>query len=272
MTSRHLTILPECRERERGQATRGRPPTMPTSRRRRTTRRRADADDDDADDDEAPAGEQADLRRGPTTAHGSTSNRRTWCALRLECLPRQQAMSNPKRAPVIMPKGQRYPGSGRAKGTPNRVSVEARVLVGQLVQDGEYQARLRRDFALRKLHPTIEAMVWAYHVGKPRETVTVNATVDINARIEEERRVFAALEIHDLEQLAAESQALVDRAVALAKVRSGGAAPQDVVVPADLPKVSEETLGIMAGSDNGSSDNQTDQPDDTAVNSDRTEG
>ena len=112
----------------------------------------------------------------------------------------------------------RHPGAGRKKGQINRITVEARTLVSQLVGNPNYQHKLRRDFELRKVHPTIESLVWQYHLGKPTQPVNIQGglSIDIDARLDEERRVFASLDIADLEQLAAESQALVDRAFQLA--------------------------------------------------------
>lgn len=159
---------------------------------------------------------------------------------------------NPK---IIRPKGERYPGSGRVKGTPNRVAVQARVLVGELVNSAEYQRRLRRDFELRRVHPTIESLVWAYHLGRPKQDIQIAGQIDISARIEEERRAFLSLDLADLEELAADSQRLVDRALALAKRRDDGPTPQDVAVAHDLPIVSGELLGNCSGSDNTSSVN-----------------
>ena len=116
------------------------------------------------------------------------------------------------------PKGFRQPGSGRRPGQRNKISVEARQLARELVNNPVYQRRLRRDFERRKLHPTIEALVWQYHLGRPPQAVAVagSMTVSVNARLEQERQAFAALDLADLEVLAAESQRLVDRAFQLA--------------------------------------------------------
>jgi hypothetical protein len=128
----------------------------------------------------------------------------------------------PRKPPPVWPKGTRPPDSGRQKGTPNRITVEVRTLVSQLLNDVTYQHKLRDDFRRRKVHPTIEALIWTYHLGKPTQPMAMSGSLalDVNARLEEERRIFATLDLHDLEQLAAESQGLVDRAIALAKVRS----------------------------------------------------
>ena len=150
------------------------------------------------------------------------------------------------------PKGTRTPGSGRKKGTPNRITVEAKVLVAQLVNDPAYQHRLRHDFRLRRIHPTVETLVWQYHLGRPTQPIAMSGSLglDVNARLEEERRVFASLDLADLEQLAAESQALVDRAFQLSRMSQAAlAAPLDVVVAAVADADDAETLGNMGGSD-----------------------
>jgi hypothetical protein len=143
----------------------------------------------------------------------------------------------PRTPPPVWPKGTRPPNSGRKKGTPNRITVEVRQLVSELVTDRAYQQKLRSDFRRRKVHPTIEALIWTYHLGKPRQTIDVTATVDVDARLEEEKRIFATLDLADLEQLAAESQALVDRALALSRARFAAAAPAPpAVVDPDPPR------------------------------------
>jgi hypothetical protein len=128
----------------------------------------------------------------------------------------------PRKPPPVWPKDTRPANSGRAKGVPNRISVEVKQLVAQLVNDVAYQHKLRDDFRRRKVHPTVEAMIWSYHLGKPRQTIEMNATVDVNARLEEEKRIFATLDVADLEDLAAESQRLVDRALRLSRARIAG--------------------------------------------------
>jgi len=120
--------------------------------------------------------------------------------------------------------------------------------------------KLRRDFVARKVHPAIESLVWSYHLGKPSQPleVTGSMALDVHARLEEERRVFAQLDIRDLEQLAAESQALVDRAFQLAKIASNAPQdPQDVVVRENEENPPSEMLGKGAESYKRAYDNQT---------------
>ena len=169
----------------------------------------------------------------------------------------------PRRPPPRPPKGSRF-GQGRAKGTPNKVSVEVRQLVSELVTNASYQQKLRRDFQARKVHPTIESLVWAYYLGKPRQDIAVTATVTVDAKIEAERRAFALLDLRDMEVLAAESQALVDRAMALARARI----PQDVVVEAEPVETGAELLGNTSGSDNSDSVTYEANPDSSAVSDD----
>ena len=61
---------------------------------------------------------------------------------------------------ITRPKGDRFPGSGRKKGTPNRISVELKTLGRELTTDIAYQHKLREDFRRRRVHPTIEALIW----------------------------------------------------------------------------------------------------------------
>jgi hypothetical protein len=126
-----------------------------------------------------------------------------------------------RKPPPPHPRGTpRTPGSGRRRGTPNRKTVEMRALMTGLVHDVDYQCRLRQDFRRRRIHPTIEALVWAHTVGKPTERVQLSADVTMNQKLDQERELFSKLSVEQLEELAAESQGLVDRAMAM--VRANG--------------------------------------------------
>ena len=98
-------------------------------------------------------------------------------------------------------------------------SVEVKALVSQLVNDVDHQHQLRDDFRRRKVAPAIEALIWQYHLGRPTQPIDVTPSVDVNARLEEEQRIFATLDVADLEELCADSQRLVDRAPALSRAR-----------------------------------------------------
>jgi hypothetical protein len=121
-----------------------------------------------------------------------------------------------RRPPPPHPRGApKTPGSGRRRGSLNRKTIELRALMSALTADVDYQQKLRQAFVRRRLHPSTEMRIWEYTVGKPKEEIEMSTKLSMDARLAEERRVFAALDLRDLEQLAAESQALVDRALAM---------------------------------------------------------
>jgi hypothetical protein len=115
----------------------------------------------------------------------------------------------------------------------------------------ELPIKLRRDFAVRRIHPAIEALVWAYAIGKPKESLELSGQLDISQRLTAERDLLRnTLDAAELEALAAESQATLDRAIEAAKARRQlVAAPQDIVVQAEPAKDPPESLGSQAGSD-----------------------
>jgi len=128
-------------------------------------------------------------------------------------------------------------------------------LASQLVNDVAYQTKLRIDFRRRRVHPTIEGLIWNYHLGKPTQPVAMSGSMalDVTGRLEEEKRIFAQLDVADLEVLAAESQRLVDRALALTRASRApviDVTPQPVVIDAGSPDVEAETLAKQSGSDN----------------------
>ncbi len=126
-----------------------------------------------------------------------------------------------RKPPPPHPKGTpRTPGSGRRKGTPNRKTVAMRELLAALLNDVDYQHRLREDFRHRRIHPSIETLVWAHVIGKPTEKIEVSADVTMNEQLATERELLRQLDLWQLEALAAESQALMDKALAMAQGHS----------------------------------------------------
>ena len=107
-----------------------------------------------------------------------------------------------------------------------------------LCHDVDYQYRLRADFRRRRVHPAIESLVWAHTVGKPAERVQLSADVTMNHKLDHERELFRKLSLEQLEELAAESQALVDKAMAMVKANASptlfgaSASPAAANVPA----------------------------------------
>src|SRR5712671_884716 len=67
---------------------------------------------------------------------------------------------------------------GRKKGTPNKVTTEAKLAANALVDDPIYLKKLGVDFRARRVHPSIEAMFWHYAKGKPVERTEVGAPGD----------------------------------------------------------------------------------------------
>ena len=98
--------------------------------------------------------------------------------------------------------------------------------MGALAGDVDYQHRLRADFRRRRVHPTIETLVWSHVIGKPTERIQLSADVTMNQKLDQERELFARLSVEEMEEIAAESQALVDKLMAKANART----PDDVAL------------------------------------------
>jgi hypothetical protein len=76
--------------------------------------------------------------------------------------------------PAIQPGTRPY---GRAKGTPNKRTIMGREFAEKLVKDPEYLANVEARAKAGKLHPGVEAMLWYYAMGKPRETLELSGSV-----------------------------------------------------------------------------------------------
>lgn len=62
---------------------------------------------------------------------------------------------------------------GRQKGTLNKVTVEAKAACAAIVDDPTYRKNLTARARRGDLAPAIEAMLWHYAYGKPKETVAL---------------------------------------------------------------------------------------------------
>ena len=121
-----------------------------------------------------------------------------------------------RRLPPPHPRGApKTPGSGRRRGTPNRRTTELKALMHALAHDRAYQDQLRRDFCRRKIHPTTEVAIWNRVLGPQTQAITVGADLTLDARLAKECELFSRLSVEQLEQLARESEALVNRARAM---------------------------------------------------------
>jgi len=61
----------------------------------------------------------------------------------------------------------KVPGSGRKKGTKNKITPEVRGLCKRIVTDPGYLDQLTERARTGELPPGIEQMLWAYAHGKP---------------------------------------------------------------------------------------------------------
>jgi hypothetical protein len=130
------------------------------------------------------------------------------------------------RIPPPHPKGApKTPGSGRRKGTPNKKTIALRELMAALSGDVNYQEKLLKDFRTRRVHPSVEVRVWEYALGKPMDRVAVSANVTMDRQLDAEAERLKWLDLAELEALAAETQALMDRAFARSEAKRHGVLP-----------------------------------------------
>ena len=62
---------------------------------------------------------------------------------------------------------------GRTKGTPNKATREVKTFCASLLESARYQRQLRERVHKGTLPPALEAMLWHYAYGVPRQTVAV---------------------------------------------------------------------------------------------------
>ena len=105
---------------------------------------------------------------------------------------------------------------------------------GALCDDVVYRYKLREDFRRRRVHPAVETFVWSHVIGKPTERVQLSADVTMNQKLDQERELFTKLSVEQLEELAAESQALVDKAMAMVKANANALKPGAATAPRAL--------------------------------------
>ena len=109
-----------------------------------------------------------------------------------------------------------------------RRTVQMRELDDLALRRCRLSVPTRADFRRRRVHPTIEALVWGHVVGKPTERVQLSADVAMTQTLEKERELFSRLTLQQMEELAAESQALVDKVTAMARANSVTPVPATV--------------------------------------------
>lgn len=60
---------------------------------------------------------------------------------------------------------------GRQAGTPNKVTQEVQAVAREIVENADYRRNLMIAAIERTLSPAMEALLWSYAYGKPKETV-----------------------------------------------------------------------------------------------------
>jgi hypothetical protein len=100
-------------------------------------------------------------------------------------------------------------------------------------------------------------MVWAYHLGKPKEQVEMTGKFTMNQRLEAERQLIrSTLDPSELELLAEQSQRLLDDALARARAKHAtGLIIAAVATPSTAPAISVDAEPLDA-----SDESQTTKP------------
>ena len=75
------------------------------------------------------------------------------------------------------------PGPGRRRGVPNKATTAAREACAAIVDSPAYRRNLFERATAGKLAPAVEAMLWHYAHGKPKEHVDLE--VNLYQRLEQ---------------------------------------------------------------------------------------
>lgn len=70
-------------------------------------------------------------------------------------------------------------GRRSRKGIPNKVTTEGRLAAAQMVDDLTYRQNLFQAMRDRTVPPMIEAMIWYYAKGKPKDVQIVDGNMTI---------------------------------------------------------------------------------------------
>jgi|SRR5579862_1184383 len=77
---------------------------------------------------------------------------------------------------------------GRKKGTPNKVTLQAREAAAEIIDDPEYRANLKARAIAGDLAPGLEQMLWAHAKGAPPTRVEVGTPGDFSQMSDAELR------------------------------------------------------------------------------------
>jgi hypothetical protein len=75
------------------------------------------------------------------------------------------------------PKGLRRGGPGRPLGVPNKHTAEVKDFCASIVDDPLYQQAIRKRALAGRLPPMMEALIWHYRWGKPKDETVVQGTL-----------------------------------------------------------------------------------------------
>lgn len=73
---------------------------------------------------------------------------------------------------------------GRRKGTPNKATEDIKSFARRILEDPTYRLRVLTDARAGTLHSTIEARLYDYAYGRPKETVSLEASDSLAAVLE----------------------------------------------------------------------------------------
>jgi len=76
--------------------------------------------------------------------------------------------------------GLKKGGPGRKPGVPNKASQEAKEVCARMVDNPRYLERLEARLVAGKLPPAIEALIWHYAKGKPKDTLQVEGQLGVD--------------------------------------------------------------------------------------------
>lgn len=82
------------------------------------------------------------------------------------------------KSPRGRPKGIPKTG-GRKRGTPNKVTTEAKAACALIVDDLDYRKQLKARALAGTLPPGLEAMLWHYAKGRPVQRHEIKRTGDL---------------------------------------------------------------------------------------------
>jgi hypothetical protein len=73
--------------------------------------------------------------------------------------------------------GLKRGGPGRPKGRPNNSTIQVKQFCASILDDPAYQLGVRQRALRGQLAPAIEALLWHYRWGKPKEEAQVQGTL-----------------------------------------------------------------------------------------------